>query len=73
MLTFVLVAGVHTVHLLANSNPGAANLPPMRTFAQPPGRELLVRMNFGAGERYHLQCDRHAPIGMIGTLDVGQQ
>ena len=73
VLVFVLATGVHHVHVLADSNPGAANRSPMSSFAQPPDRALLVPINFEAGECYYRQCDRRALIGMVGKLGVGQQ
>lgn len=72
VLKFVLVTGVHNVHFLADSNPGATNLPPMSTFAQLPGQELLVPVNFEAGKSYYFQCDPHALLGMVGKLEVKQ-
>ena len=73
VLKFVLVTGVHNVHFLADSNPGTANLPPMSTFAQLPGQELLVPVNFEAGKSYYFQCDPHALLGMVGTLKVEKE
>ncbi|WP_310571443.1 plastocyanin/azurin family copper-binding protein [Gemmatimonas sp.] len=70
VLKFVLVAGVHNVHFLADSNPGIPDLPPMSTFAQLPGQELLVPVNFAAGKSYYFQCDPHALLGMVGKLKV---
>lgn len=70
VLKFVLVAGVHNVHFLADSNPGVPNLPPVSTFAQLPGQEILVPVNFEAGKSYYFQCDPHALLGMVGKLKV---
>ena len=73
VLKFVLVAGVHNVHFLADSNPGVPNLPPMSTFAQLPGQEILVPVNFAAGKSYYFQCDPHALLGMVGKLEVEKE
>ena len=70
VLRFVLVAGVHNVHFLPDSNPGVPNLPAVSMFAQLPGQEILVPVNFAAGKRYYFQCDPHALLGMVGTLKV---
>jgi len=70
VLKFVLVTGVHNVHFVADSNPGVPNLPPMSTFAQLPGQEILVPVNFEAGKSYYFQCDPHALLGMVGKLKV---
>jgi plastocyanin len=70
VLKFVLVAGVHNVHFLADSNPGVPDLPAVSTFAQLPGQEILVPVNFAAGKSYYFQCDPHALLGMVGTLQV---
>lgn len=70
VLKFVLVAGVHNVHFLADSNPGVPNLPPVSMFAQLPGQEILVPVNFAAGKSYFFQCDPHALLGMVGKLKV---
>ncbi|WP_396199809.1 plastocyanin/azurin family copper-binding protein [Gemmatimonas sp.] len=70
VLKFVLVAGVHNVHFLADSNPGVPDLPAMSMFAQLPGQEILVPVNFAAGKTYYFQCDPHALLGMVGTLKV---
>ncbi len=70
VLKFVLVAGVHNVHFLADSNPGVPNLPPVSMFAQLPGQEILVPVNFKAGKSYYFQCDPHALLGMVGKLEV---
>jgi plastocyanin len=73
VLKFVLVTGVHNVHFLADSNPGVANLPPMSTFAQLPGQEILIPVNFEAGKTYYFQCDPHALLGMVGKLEVEKE
>jgi plastocyanin len=73
VLKFVLVTGVHNVNFLADSNPGAANLPPMSTFAQLPGQEILIPVNFEAGKSYYFQCDPHALLGMVGKLKVEKE
>ena len=70
VLKFVLVAGVHNVHFLADSNPGVPNLPPISMFAQLPGQEILVPVNLAAGKSYFFQCDPHALLGMVGKLKV---
>jgi plastocyanin len=42
----------------------------MSMFAQLPGQEILVPVNFAAGKTYYFQCDPHALLGMVGTLKV---
>lgn len=70
VLKFVLVAGVHNVHFLADSNPGATGLPAASTFAQLPGQAIEVPVNFPAGKTYYFQCDPHALLGMQGHVKV---
>ena len=70
VLKFVLVSGVHNVNFLADSNPGVPDLPAVSMFAQIPGQEILVPVNFAAGKSYYFQCDPHALLGMVGTLKV---
>lgn len=72
VLKFVLVAGVHNVHFLPDSNPGAANLPPATTFAQLPQQALEVPVTMAAGKSYYFQCDPHAALGMQGHVKVEQ-
>lgn len=70
VLRFVLVAGVHNVHFVADSNPGVANLPPVSDMLQLPGQTHDVLVDLPAGKSYYFQCDPHALLGMIGQLTV---
>lgn len=70
VLRFTLVQGVHNVHFLADSNPGAANLPAATAFAQLPGQTLDVPVAMAAGKSYYFQCDPHALLGMRGRVRV---
>ncbi len=70
VLKFVLVAGVHNVNFLADSNPGASGLPAPSALAQLPGQAIEIPVNFLVGTRYYFQCDPHALLGMIGHVTV---
>lgn len=69
MLRFVLKSGVHNVHFLPDSNPGALGLPPASEFLQLPDQtwEYVVALKEG---HYYFQCDPHALLGMVGRLEV---
>lgn len=69
VLRFKLVTGVHNVHFLPDSNPGARNLPPMSLFLQLPGQTLDIPLTFGEG-KFYFQCDPHALLGMVARLEV---
>jgi plastocyanin len=69
IVRFKLVTGVHNVHFVADSNPGAKWLPPMSTFLQLPGQTFDVKLTFGEGD-YYYQCDPHALLGMVGRIKV---
>ncbi len=70
VLKFVLVTGVHNVHFLADSNPGAVGLPAMSAFAQLPGQAIEIPVTFAPGRSYYYQCDPHALLGMQGHVKV---
>jgi plastocyanin len=70
VLKFTLVAGVHNIDFLADSNPGVPNLPPPSAFLQLPGQTLEIPVNFAPGKSYYFQCDPHALLGMKGRLTV---
>lgn len=72
VLKFVLVTGVHNVHFLPDSNPGAQGLPAMTAFAQLPQQALEVPVTMAAGSTYFFQCDPHAALGMVGHVKVEQ-
>lgn len=69
VLRFVLVAGVHNVHFLPDSNPGKSGLPPVSDFLQIPGQTWDLPVTL-AKAHYYFQCDPHAALGMVGTLEV---
>jgi plastocyanin len=70
VLRFVLVTGVHNVHFVADSNPGATGLPPMSSFAQLPQQTIDIPVTMAPGKRYFYQCDPHAMLGMVGYVTV---
>ena len=69
IVRFTLKAGVHNVHFLADSNPGAAGLPPASDMLQLPDQTYDVTVGFAKG-RYYFQCDPHVLLGMKGHLTV---
>ncbi|HEX6643250.1 MAG TPA: plastocyanin/azurin family copper-binding protein [Gemmatimonadales bacterium] len=69
ILRLVLVSGVHNLHFLPDSNPGATGLPPASEMLQLPGQTLDVPITMGPGH-YYFQCDPHALLGMVGKLEV---
>jgi plastocyanin len=69
IVRFVLKAGVHNVHFLADSNPGKTGLPPASEFLQLPEQTWDLTIDFAPGH-YYFQCDPHALLGMVGRLEV---
>lgn len=69
VIRYVLTSGVHNVNFVADSNPGAANLPALSPMLQLPGQTFDVPVNFEPG-RYYFQCDPHALLGMVGHVTV---
>jgi plastocyanin len=69
VLRVVLLSGVHNLHFLPDSNPGAANLPAPTDMLQLPGQTVDVPISFGRGH-YFFQCDPHAALGMTGKLEI---
>ena len=69
VLRFTIVAGVHNVEFLPDSNPGKTGLPPVSAMLQLPGQTLDIPVNFKEGH-YYFQCDPHALLGMTGRLEV---
>lgn len=69
VVRFTLVAGVHNVHFLPDSNPTAKGLPPAGELLQLPGQTYDLKVTFEPG-RYFFQCDPHALLGMVGHLEV---
>ncbi|MHB1224886.1 MAG: plastocyanin/azurin family copper-binding protein [Gemmatimonadaceae bacterium] len=69
VVRFTLLAGVHNVHFLADSNPTAKGLPPAGELLQLPGQTYDLKVTFEPG-RYFFQCDPHALLGMVGHLEV---
>lgn len=69
VLRFTLVAGVHNVHFLADSNPPGVALPSASDLLQLPGQTFDVKVTWPEG-KYYFQCDPHALLGMIGRLEV---
>lgn len=69
ILRLVLVSGVHNLHFLPDSNPGATGLPPASDMLQLPGQTFDIPVTMKAGH-YFFQCDPHALLGMVGHLEV---
>jgi len=69
VLRFTVVAGVHNVHFLPDSNPGKTGLPAASEMLQLPGQTLDLPVNFKEGH-YYFQCDPHALLGMTARLEV---
>jgi plastocyanin len=69
VLRVVNVSGVHNMHFLADSNPGATNLPPASEMLGLPGQTVEIPVTMAPGE-YYFQCDPHALLGMVGQLEV---
>jgi plastocyanin len=69
IIRLVLVAGVHNLNFLPDSNPGATGLPPASDMLQLPGQTLDIPVTMKPGH-YYFQCDPHALLGMVGHLEV---
>jgi plastocyanin len=69
VIRFSLVSGVHNVHFPAAQNAGVAGLPGPSEMLQLPGQTYEVLVALGEG-KYPFQCDPHAALGMVGTLEV---
>ena len=72
IVRFTLTNGVHNVHFLPDSNPGAKGLPPASDFLQLPGQTWDFTVNVAPGH-YYFQCDPHALLGMKGHLEVEEK
>ena len=69
VVRFTLKSGVHNVHFLPDSNPGAQGLPPASEFLQLPEQTYDYVVSLAKGH-YYFQCDPHALLGMKGRLEV---
>ena len=70
VVRFTLVAGVHNVHFLPDSNPEKTGLPATASdFLQIPGQTWDFTVALAPGH-YYFQCDPHALLGMQGHLEV---
>ena len=70
VIRYTLVSGVHNVHFLPDSNPGAKGLPAQPSdLLQLPGQTIDLKVTWGPGH-YYFQCDPHALLGMIAHLEV---
>lgn len=69
VIRFTLGTGVHNVHFLPDSNPGAQGLPAASEMLQLPGQTYDVKVSFAPGT-YYYQCDPHALLGMKGHVKV---
>jgi plastocyanin len=68
VLRFTLVAGVHNVDFVADSN-RAVQAPAPAPMLQAPGQTFDVAVDWPRG-RYYFQCDPHALLGMTGHVAV---
>jgi plastocyanin len=69
VVRFTLKSGVHNIHFLPDSNPGAQGLPPASDFLQLPDQTFDFVVSLAKGH-YYFQCDPHALLGMKGHLEV---
>ena len=69
VLRFTIVSGVHNVNFTAEQNPGVTGLPPASELLQLPGQTYDLPITLAPGH-YAFQCDPHAALGMVGTLEV---
>jgi plastocyanin len=69
VIRFTLMAGVHNVHFLPDSNPGKRGLPAASDLLQLPGQTYDFVVDLAEG-KYFFQCDPHALLGMVGHLEV---
>ena len=70
VIRYTLKSGVHNVHFLPDSNPGAQGLPAQPSdMLQLPGQTLDVKVTWAPGKHY-FQCDPHALLGMMGHVTV---
>jgi plastocyanin len=69
LIRFTLKSGVHNVHFLPDSNPGAQGLPAVSEFLQLPDQTWDYVVSLAHGD-YYFQCDPHALLGMKGRLEV---
>lgn len=69
VIRFKLGMGVHNAHFVADSNPGASNLPPAGPLLQLPGQTYDVLADWEPGRLFY-QCDPHALLGMVGHVTV---
>lgn len=72
VIRYTLGQGVHNVHFLPDSNPGAQGLPPAGEMMQLPGQTYDVKVTFAPGS-YYYQCDPHALLGMVGRVKVEEK
>jgi plastocyanin len=69
VVRFTLVAGVHDVNFVPDSNPPGVKLPATSDLLQLPGQTIDYLIDFPAG-RYYYHCTPHALLGMIGHITV---
>lgn len=69
VVRFTLVAGVHDVNFVADSNPPGVKLPKTSDLLQLPGQTIDYLIDFPPG-RYYYHCTPHALLGMIGHINV---
>lgn len=69
VLRFKLVSGVHNVSFPADQASVKTRLPEVGPYLQLPGQTYDVVVSMEPGT-YGFQCDPHAALGMVGTLEV---
>ena len=69
VIRYVLKAGVHNVHFLADSNKIKTGLPKASDMLQLPEQTYDLVVSMAPGD-YYFQCDPHAALGMKGELEV---
>lgn len=71
IVRFTLTTGVHNVHFVADSNNGVAGLPAASDLLQLPGQTYDFTVpNAKDDTKLFFQCDPHALLGMVGTLEI---
>ncbi|MEO5824808.1 MAG: plastocyanin/azurin family copper-binding protein, partial [Gemmatimonadales bacterium] len=71
VLRFTLVTGVHNANFVADSNKGVAGLPAASDLLQLPGQTYDFTVpNAKDDTKLFFQCDPHALLGMVGTIEI---
>jgi len=71
IVRFTLTTGVHNVHFVADSNKGVAGLPAAGEALQLPGQTYDFTVPSPKDDtKLFFQCDPHAALGMVGTIEI---